>query len=257
LSRAAVRELNGAESDEAVSDYFEPEFADLGITGGTVKLVHDNASGHFHVVTEFASPSKLPTAKLRRLVSSTVGQWSDGIGEGCFDDLARRLDVSIDLSPVGQQSELAVEQIDDGKAVRRPKTAVVAAARDGDLAKLRKLLDAGADIETKLQGFTPLHMAVLGGYAEASLELIRRGADINARDAMGEDPLMLTALSNRITDADAARIAEALLERGADVYGPRGRDANPRFGQYTPLYMAKNRKKSKLAAVLRRFGATE
>ena len=33
------------------------------------------------------------------------------------------------------------------------------------------------------------------------------GADLNARDPEGEDPLMLAALSNAITDADAARIA--------------------------------------------------
>jgi SAM-dependent methyltransferase len=256
LSSETVRELHSAISKDSISTYFDPEFGDMGITGGTVKLVHDEAGRQFRVISEFRSPDKLAPAMLQRLVSETIGQWSDGIGEGCFDDLARRLNVTIDLSPIGQERELVVEQIDDGKPVQRSATAVVKAAREGDLPKMMKLLDEGADMETRIQGCTALHLAVLGGHAEVSLELIRRGADLKARDGMGEDPLMLAALSNRITDADAARIAEALLERGADVHGPRGCDANPLHGEYTPLHMAKSRKKSKLAAVLQRFGAT-
>ena len=46
------------------------------------------------------------------------------------------------------------------------------------------------------------------------------------------------------------------LERGLSVYGPKGSAANPDYGEYTPMYMAENRKKAKLAAVLEEFGAT-
>src|SRR5262249_4920293 len=154
----------------------DSDLADLGITGGTVKLTYDPGQGRFRVSSEYTSPVKLKPAQLKRLVRQTVGQWSDGIGEGCFDELAERLRVEINLAPVDQDEDLRVEQVDDGEKPSRPTTGLAKAARDGDMAALRKHLDAGADLEARLQGYTPLHLAVLYGRAEAAIELIGRGA---------------------------------------------------------------------------------
>lgn len=255
VTAAIIRELDGAESADACANYLDSDLADLGITRGTIRLAYDSAENQFRVSSEYTTPIKLKPAQLKRLARETVGQWSDGIGEGCFDDLAERLEVEIDLAPAGQDRDLRVEQVDDGTTPRKPKTGLAKAAREGDMAALRKHLDAGADPEGRLQGYTPLHFAVLYGRTEAALELISRGADIAARDPQGDDPLMLAALSNNITDADAAEVARALLQRGASVHCPKGPDANPKSGDYTPLYMAKNRKKTKLAGVLKEFGA--
>ncbi len=255
-ARSIIRQLDGAESDDACANYLDMGLADLGIAGGTVKLTYDSGDGQFRVSSEYTTPAKLKPAQLKRLARDTVGQWSDGIGEGCFDELAERLGVEIYLSPLGQDKDLRVEQLDDGKKPSKPRTGLAKAAREGDMAALRKHLDAGADMEARLQGYTPLHLAVLYGQAEAALDLIGRGADVNARDPQGEDQLMLAALSNSITDADAARVARALLERGVSVYGPRGPEANPKHGEYTPLCMARNRKKTRLAAVLKELGAS-
>jgi len=256
-ARSIIRELDGAESDDACANYLDSDLADHGITGGTFKLLYDSGEGQFLVCSEYTSPARLNPAQLKRLARDTVGQWSDGLGEGCFDDLAERLAVIIDLAPLGQDKDLRVEQVDDGAKLSKPQTGLAKAAREGDMAALGKHLDEGADLETRLQGYTPLHLAVLYGQAEAALELIGRGADVHARDPQGEDPLMLAALSNSITDADAARVAQALLERGVSVYGPKGPAANPNFGEYTPLYMAENRKKTKLAALLKEFGVSK
>jgi hypothetical protein len=256
-ARSIIRQLDGAESAETCSDYLDSDLADLGITGGTVKLSHEAGEGWFRVSTEYTAPVKLEPAQLSRLACDTAGQWSDGIGEACFDELAERLGVVIDLSPLGLEKGLHVEQIDDGSNAGNPKTALAKAARDGDIASLRKHLNAGEDTETRLQGYTPLHLAVIYGQTATALELIARGADVDALDPQGENPLSLAAMSNSIDDADAARVARALLERGASVDGPRGPDAKPGDRPYTPLYMAETRNKAMLATVLREFDAAE
>ncbi|MGL6076001.1 MAG: ankyrin repeat domain-containing protein [Fimbriiglobus sp.] len=243
-----IRELHGVESDDTCDNYLDIDLAELGITGGTVKITYDSTATQFRVTTEYTAPDKLNPTDLERLVDNTVGQWSDGIGEGCFDDLAVRLGVEIDLFPFAQDRDLRVEQWDDGKALSQPKTGLAKAAREGDMVALREHLDAGADLEARLQGYTPLHLAVLYGHVEAALELINRGADIKALDPQDQDSLLLTAMSNSMTDPGAAQVARALLERGVSVYG---------HGEYTPLYMAENRKKTQLGAVLREYGASK
>lgn len=249
---AAIGALDGAESDDVCSNYFDSEFADLGITGGSVRLAYDADAGEFRVVTEFSSPVELTPEQLGRLARDTEGQWSDGIGEAGFDDLAGRLGVTISLGAPER-----VEQIEDGKTTGKTGTGLARAAREGDMAALREHLDAGDSTEARLQGYTPLHLAVLYGRAEAALELIARGADVGARDPQGQEPLLLAALSNSTKDADAARIAAALLERGASVHGHRGAAADPNRGELTPLSMAVLRQKTELAALLRNSGAAE
>src|SRR5215471_9743885 len=101
-TRSIIRELDGAASDDACANYLDCDLADLGITGGAVKLTYDLSEGQFWVISEYTAPKKLKPAQLKRLARNTIGQWSDGIGEGCFDGLAERLKVEIDLSPFGQ-----------------------------------------------------------------------------------------------------------------------------------------------------------
>jgi hypothetical protein len=249
---SVLRNLDGAVSDDVCSNYLDSELADLDITEGAVRLTYNATAKQLWVVTEYKSPVKLTKSQLKRLVDNTRGQWSDGIGEGCFDELADELKVSIDLDPLFQEEDPRVEQIDTGKKLPKSRMALPTAAREGDLATVRRLLSAGADLEVRQQQFTPLHLAITYGHADVALELIAHGADINALTPLGDDPLMLCAMSSRISDADAARVARALLEGGVDARSPRG---DPDMEKYTPLVVAKNRKKSKLAKVLREFGA--
>jgi hypothetical protein len=248
---AVLARLNGAVYDEDVcSNYIDSELVALGVSGGAVKLVFEPKYRRLLVVTEYITPRKLKPAELKQLTRDTVAQWSDGIGEGCFDELADCLDVLIDLSPFHQAKELHVEQIDDGVKAPRSKAGLARAAKEGDLDAVRRLLDAGADREARLQGDTALQLAVIFGHVDVALELIERGADLNAVDSIGHDALMNCAASNTLRDADAARLARVLLDKGVDVHAERGEPS-----AYTPLYMAKNRKKKKLEQVLREFGA--
>ena len=150
---AKIKKLDGAKSEELCADHLAADLADLGITGGAVALARDSATKEWRVVTDYTAPTKLKPAQLKRLAADTAGQWSDGIGEACFDELAERLKVTIDLAP-DKDTDLRMEQIDDRRKPSRSKTALAKAARDGDLPTLLSLLDAGADLESRLQGFT-------------------------------------------------------------------------------------------------------
>jgi len=86
-----------------------------------------------------------------------------------------------------------------------------AAARKGDTAALKELLDKGVDVNAKTRyGATALSYACDKGHIEVVKLLIERGADVNSKDTFyGEVPLGW-ALSK-----DNVQIVKLLLDKGA------------------------------------------
>lgn len=86
-----------------------------------------------------------------------------------------------------------------------------AAARKGDAAAVRALLDAGADVNAKTEyGATALHFAADKGHLAVVRLLIERKADVNARDKFyGVAPLTWAAMRNH------APVTGALIAAGA------------------------------------------
>lgn len=89
-------------------------------------------------------------------------------------------------------------------------------AKKGNLKEVKRLLDAGMDVNApawgpKSKGVTPLHLAAEGGHLEVMDELLERGADIDARTwgACGWTPLH-SAVKERKKEA-----VKFLLENGA------------------------------------------
>jgi hypothetical protein len=214
LEESVRCELDGAVSEEHGADHLDVELADLGIVGGQVRLRREGDS--LRVVSEYFVPATLDNENLNRLTRDTVATWCDGIGEHCFLDLADRLGVDIDLVPLAEARDLRVEQLDDGVPPGPPPTRLATAARLGDVATMAALLAEGANIDVRLQRYTPLHLAILYRHEEAALLLIERGADVGARDPLGQDPLMLLA-GGSLDEAAAVRVTRALLARGAKV----------------------------------------
>ena len=105
-------------------------------------------------------------------------------------------------------------------------TALVFAAREGDLDSAKLLLDAGADInQTTEYGWTPLLTAVNNRNYTLAAHLIERGADVNLANKGGWTPLYLATDNRNIEggdypvpkpDLDHLEIIRRLLERGAD-----------------------------------------
>lgn len=225
---------------------------------GAIRLFFDEGKSEWRVETAYRTPKMVEPSQLDELVKLTLGQWSDGLGEGCFDEAALAAGVSIDLFPIDADDTLfvQVDNEDEDQALApatKPSLDLYRAAEAGDLVEVTRLLDAGADIEFGEEGHTPLHNAVLCGCPDVALLLLERGSDpraVYAGFGAGKpvDALMEAALSNSLTDEDAATVAEALLKAGVDPNGERD--------GYTPLVMAEVREKKEMMAVLRRYGAT-
>ena len=115
------------------------------------------------------------------------------------------------------------------------------AAREGDADRVRKLLDAGADVNVRnadkqrLQ-YTPLHWAAHFGHLEIAELLISRGADLDAEDPAYSTPLYLAA------EEGHPKVVEFLISKGAEVNVKTSKSGD------TPLHRAA------WGPVVRRFG---
>ncbi|MCA1978882.1 MAG: ankyrin repeat domain-containing protein [Thiobacillus sp.] len=105
------------------------------------------------------------------------------------------------------------------------------AARAGDVAKLKSLLDGGADHSTADDaGETALMLAAHHGHLAAVNVLIAAGADVNAASPQGWTALAKAAYNGE-TERGYVEVVEVLADAGANL------DARIFFG-ITPLMLA-------------------
>ena len=95
------------------------------------------------------------------------------------------------------------------------------AANEGDLEKVRSLIDGGLDINAvDDDGFTALHFAVQGNQKEIVRTLLDYGATVDVKDCYGNTPLM-RAMSScyeamAMDKPEPGAIIRMLLQAGAD-----------------------------------------
>jgi ankyrin repeat protein len=105
-------------------------------------------------------------------------------------------------------------------------TALVFAAREGDVESARALLDAGADVNQQTTyGWTPLLTAVNNRNYRLAAHLIERGANVNLANRGGWTPLYLATDNRNIEggdypvprpDLDHLELIRLLLQKGAN-----------------------------------------
>jgi hypothetical protein len=130
-----------------------------------------------------------------------------------------------------------------GALAQAPDTALPKAAREGDLARLKSLLDSGANPNRRdVNGSTALIEAAAGGQAAAARALLAARANPNLTSSGGRTPLIEAAIGGRV------EIARLLIAAGADLnIGERGAG--------TPLEAAEREGHTEMAALLRSSGA--
>jgi ankyrin repeat protein len=124
------------------------------------------------------------------------------------------------------------------------RTELILASSTGDLSQLKQILSERKDEISADDLGAALRMTVMFGYVPIVDELLARGADVNARDVVGNTALMLTASPYQNGD----EIARHLLKAGALV---NARDRNGR----TALMEAAERGNTAVADVLLQAGA--
>ncbi|HYG11937.1 MAG TPA: ankyrin repeat domain-containing protein [Pyrinomonadaceae bacterium] len=133
----------------------------------------------------------------------------------------------------------------------QPSTALTVAAERGDVAQVKQLIAAGADVNEKDKwGHTALMWAARKGHAEIARALVEARADMNVRDcaSAGWTPLMHAIHKNQ---NDLARL---LIERGADVHVAAGdcRERKNEGGKTALAYAAANDNAEIVKALLAR-----
>ena len=90
---------------------------------------------------------------------------------------------------------------------------LLGATRKGDLSAVRKLLDEGADVNTRTRyASTPLFFACDRGHVEIARLLIARGADVNVKDNFYNATALTWAMSKKHDE-----LVALLVEHGVDV----------------------------------------
>lgn len=119
--------------------------------------------------------------------------------------------------------------------------ALVEAMRENNAARVERLLDKGASINTPCKGGpTPLHFAAYRNKVEIAKVLLARGADVNLTRG-GYTPLYLAVERGHV------EMVELLLESGASV--------NISGLEKTPLQYAEEYGHKEVVQVLREHGA--
>ena len=129
------------------------------------------------------------------------------------------------------------------------------AALEGDVAEVKRLLAAGADVdatETVHGGERALHWAAHGGGSGVVRALIAAGASLEAQDADGE-----TALFNAVrSQSDGNYFAlMALLSAGADPNARRGESESGSLSLLHVAVQGAGANRAFVVNLLRRFGA--
>jgi ankyrin repeat protein len=146
--------------------------------------------------------------------------------------------------PKGAATARAASAVDVNHRNTDGSTPLQWAVYDGDVAEVKRLIDAGADVNlANNYGATPMSLAAVVADTEIIKLLLAAGADANSPNQDGQTALMSVA---RTGNVEAAKL---LLDHGATI------DARENFGGQTALMWASARRHPEMIELLLARGA--
>lgn len=107
-----------------------------------------------------------------------------------------------------------------------------AAAKAGDVERLRQLLQQGANVhQTRWSGFTALHRACEFGHLDCAVLLLEQGADVNARSSWGWYAPLHLALGNGHVEVGIMLLSRGARKECRDKYGKTAFQRAVKLGQ--------------------------
>ena len=210
-STVAALLLRDAEVDPKTDDGWTPLFAALvGKYKGPAQFLRNNGAD-IHIVT------KAGNTLLHAVASSGMDEWiiellDAGLGINTEDAGGRTpLDHAHKNLWAGTAELLMARGGKPG-----PKPTLHYAAISGELAKVRQLVAAGADLAKRddwhlpPRNWTPLHYAAAGGNVAVTEHLIRAGADPRSIDYSGWTPMVVALANGNIPAANVLKKWQSL-----------------------------------------------
>lgn len=123
-------------------------------------------------------------------------------------DNVQPLDASLEIGGLDENPSVM-----GSAAMAEPSVPLVKAAIDNDMAALKELLEAGANVDAtdEIYHASALAMAVDSDNLEMVQSLLWAGADVNARNSLGQTALMY------LNERSTSEVAEALVAAGAKL----------------------------------------
>lgn len=116
------------------------------------------------------------------------------------------------------------EGADFGFRERDGGTVLMCAVREKDLKLLNLIIGTGVPVnDADFAGWTALHFAAQEGVVEIAEELIRRGANVDAKDRTGRTPLFVAMMNSK----GSGCMIRALVAKGANPNISNDKDVSP------------------------------
>ncbi len=116
------------------------------------------------------------------------------------------------------------------------------ASRKGDVSKMKRSIEWGAQVNCRIDDWSPLHFAAAKGHSSAVELLLDKGAMVDATNREGKTALHESAYYGH------DKVASMLLDRGAAI-------DKARKDRTTPLMVAASRGKTSTVGLLLQRGA--
>lgn len=156
------------------------------------------------------------------------------------------------LSSCSDARKEVVKQDHDVICIKRSDLRLVVAAIMRDVPAMEAALQAGADVNTTVEGLgPPIVAAALTDNDKAVQLLLDKGANINASDNQGYTALINASLNNN------RDIVQLLLSKGAAVNAPSYLTIHGNKVHMTPLMIAKAKDYQDIVKLLMAAGAKE